>query len=68
MTNDLTGFRVMHMPICFSCAHYKGGKGKMTCYAYPVEIPDRIVFGKSDAHDQVQDDQQGTDVFMIIPD
>ncbi|WP_461148850.1 hypothetical protein [Spirosoma pulveris] len=53
--------------MCFYCAHYKGEKGKMTCYAYPDEIPDRIVFGGPDAHVQVQADQEGVDVFMVIP-
>ena len=64
--HDLTGFRRFHSPICFDCRHFYGEKGRMTCSAYPVEIPDRIVFGAADAHDSVQADQVDTAVFVEV--
>jgi hypothetical protein len=63
-TDELKGFRLFRIPICFKCVHLGHVKGHMTCTAYPDEIPDKIVFGPSTAHDTVQDDQVGTDVFM----
>jgi hypothetical protein len=39
-----------HVPICFSCKHFIGGVKdslKMICHAFPVDIPDEILFGKS---------------------
>ncbi|MCX6213252.1 hypothetical protein [Spirosoma sp.] len=64
MTNDLTGLRLFTLPTCLRCRYSFNERGKMTCSAYPTEIPDRIVFGGADAHTSVQPDQQGQYVFV----
>lgn len=59
----LNYFRVLWSPLCFQCKHYIGQKGKMTCEAYPDEIPDKYVLVRGVVHDTVQEDQVGDYVF-----
>lgn len=60
--SELNGFRIHYSPQCTSCAFFLVEKGKMTCRAYPDEIPDKWVFNEA-VHDTVQKDQVGDYVY-----
>lgn len=51
---------MLYIPNCTYCKHLGGPVGKMTCKAFPEEIPDEQLYG---LHIEVVEGQKGKYVF-----